>query len=355
MIDVTTLTDGGQRPEDVARRLASFLDGAASSLDIAVYDVALSPPVAEPVLTSIRAAAGRGVAIRVAYNVDHDRPIPVPPPPRPDPSLIEAFGVPSRAIPGIPDLMHHKFVVRDGRDVWAGSTNWTDDSWTREENLIVTLRSEIVAGDFARDFEDLWSTETVRGSGEFDPKPDTVGGSRVQPWFSPGRGRRIAHRIAGAIGRATRRVRIASPVLTSGPILGTLTEVVTTHRVDVAAVVDGTQMAQVHRQWSEDDHAGWKIPAFACVVQHAPIAGKRSTPWAPGAIHDYMHAKVTVADDVVFVGSYNLSHSGEDNAENVLEIEDAALADRMAAFIDEVRGRYPRLTWPPGILPGHPA
>jgi len=43
----------------------------------------------------------------------------------------------------------------------------------------------------------------------------------------------------------------------------------------------------------------------------------------------------------VFVGSYNLSRSGEENAENVLEIEDAALADRIAAWIDVVRARYP--------------
>jgi phosphatidylserine/phosphatidylglycerophosphate/cardiolipin synthase-like enzyme len=55
-----------------------------------------------------------------------------------------------------------------------------------------------------------------------------------------------------------------------------------------------------------------------------------------------MHAKVTVADDTVFVGSYNLSRSGESNAEDVLEIEDAALAERLAAFIDDLRRRYPR-------------
>jgi phosphatidylserine/phosphatidylglycerophosphate/cardiolipin synthase-like enzyme len=54
-----------------------------------------------------------------------------------------------------------------------------------------------------------------------------------------------------------------------------------------------------------------------------------------------MHAKVTVADDVVFVGSFNLSHSGELNAENVLEIGDPSLADRLAAFVDEIRARYP--------------
>jgi phosphatidylserine/phosphatidylglycerophosphate/cardiolipin synthase-like enzyme len=53
-----------------------------------------------------------------------------------------------------------------------------------------------------------------------------------------------------------------------------------------------------------------------------------------------MHAKVTVCDDTVFLGSFNLSRSGELNAENVLEIVDAGLADRLAAFVDEVRLRY---------------
>ena len=36
-----------------------------------------------------------------------------------------------------------------------------------------------------------------------------------------------------------------------------------------------------------------------------------------------MHAKVVVADDIAFVGSFNFSRSGERNAENVLEIRDA--------------------------------
>ena len=100
-------------------------------------------------------------------------------------------------------------------------------------------------------------------------------------------------------------------------------------------------MQEVHGQWRQDANAGWKIPAATCVLAHAPFSGKRSTPYGPSTVHDYMHAKVTVADDVVFVGSYNLSHSGEENAENVLEIRDAALADRMAAFVDEIRSRYP--------------
>jgi phosphatidylserine/phosphatidylglycerophosphate/cardiolipin synthase-like enzyme len=59
-----------------------------------------------------------------------------------------------------------------------------------------------------------------------------------------------------------------------------------------------------------------------------------------------MHAKVTVADDVAFVGSFNLSHSGEMNAENVLEIADPSLCAELVAFIDDVRSRYPKAPLP---------
>jgi phosphatidylserine/phosphatidylglycerophosphate/cardiolipin synthase-like enzyme len=57
-----------------------------------------------------------------------------------------------------------------------------------------------------------------------------------------------------------------------------------------------------------------------------------------------MHAKVTVADDTVFIGSFNLSRSGETNAENVLELADPELAQRMADFVDEIRALYPRFS-----------
>jgi phosphatidylserine/phosphatidylglycerophosphate/cardiolipin synthase-like enzyme len=43
---------------------------------------------------------------------------------------------------------------------------------------------------------------------------------------------------------------------------------------------------------------------LARVLPGLPWTGEVSTPYAPGAVHDCMHAKVTVADDVVFIGSY---------------------------------------------------
>jgi phosphatidylserine/phosphatidylglycerophosphate/cardiolipin synthase-like enzyme len=53
-----------------------------------------------------------------------------------------------------------------------------------------------------------------------------------------------------------------------------------------------------------------------------------------------------VCDDVSFVGSFNFSRSGERNAENVLEIRDAATADTLARYVEQVKERYPRATPP---------
>jgi phosphatidylserine/phosphatidylglycerophosphate/cardiolipin synthase-like enzyme len=179
----------------------------------------------------------------------------------------------------------------------------------------------------------------VAESGLVEPNPIRVGQTRVRAWFAPGYGEAMATRYARAIARAKKRVRVASPVLTSGPVLGALAEAVSDGKVDVAGVVDGTQMKGVYHQWRLNGNATWKMPLIARVLD-GRFQGKNSTPYGQGDVHDFMHAKITVADDLVFTGSFNLSHSGEMNAENVLEIRDAALADRLIAFIDEIRGSY---------------
>jgi phosphatidylserine/phosphatidylglycerophosphate/cardiolipin synthase-like enzyme len=324
--------------------IAAFLDAARESLDIALYDLRLHDETADVVRGALVGASERGVTVRLAYNLDEEERVPVPPPPKTEPELVETLPFPTAAIPGWPDLMHHKFVVRDHASVWTGSTNWTDDSWTREENVIVTVESAELAARFTEDFEQLWRTREVEKSGKVDSSPVRVDGVPVRPWFSPKRGEKLAHRIAHAVGCAERRVRVASPVITSAPILGTLSEVAADGRVDLAGVVDATQVAEVLAQWRRNGNDTWKAPALRFLVDRAGFSGKRSTPYAPDAVHDYMHAKVTVCDDTVFIGSFNLSHSGEENAENVLEFEDRALADRMAGFVDTIRARYPALT-----------
>jgi phosphatidylserine/phosphatidylglycerophosphate/cardiolipin synthase-like enzyme len=341
-IRIRTLTDGGQQPPEIAHEVAEFLDAAKKSLDLAQYDFNLGSETKEIVAGALTAAAARGVAVRILYNVDHVNPIPVPPPPEPDVALISALGVPSKAVAGVPDLMHHKFVVRDGESVWTGSTNWTDDSWSRQENVVVSVDSPELAKAFTLDFEELWRDGDVERSGFAQPRPVEVGGAKVRPWFTPGFADALTHRIAKKIGRA-QKVRICSPVLTSAPVLATLAQRIADGKGDIAGCVDATQVEDVFRQWETQQTVAWKIPLLREVLAGS-FSGKNSTPWAPGSLHDFMHAKVVVADDTVFAGSFNLSHSGERNAENVLEIADAGLAAQLSAYVDEVRGRYPRVT-----------
>jgi len=345
-IGIETLTDGGQRPADVARGIAGFLSQARSSLDLALYDVRFETAAGALVLASLLGAVQRGVRVRLLYNVAHPGPIPVPPPPESAPEAIEALPVETRGIAGIPDLMHHKFVVRDGAAVWGGSTNWTDDSWSRQENVIVTVDSTEIAYAYKLAFEELWKRGNVAGTGNVDPRPVDVDGARVRAWFTPEHGEALSHRIAKHLGKARSRIRIASPVLTSGPILATLVEIVKERRCDLAGVVDDTQVDQVFHQWKTNGVSAWKIPLLQSVLEGAPWSGKESIPWTPDSLHNFMHAKIVVADDTVFVGSFNLSRSGERNAENVFEIQHADPADRLAAFVDEIRGRYPTATVP---------
>ena len=119
MLDVHTLTDGGQTADAMAARVVSWLAGARESLDLALYDVRLPGAPGDAVADAIRAAHARGVRVRIAFNQDErppdDGPRPFfPAPPATEPHVLETLGVPVKPIPGWRDLMHHKYVVRDG-------------------------------------------------------------------------------------------------------------------------------------------------------------------------------------------------------------------------------------------------
>ena len=99
MIEVRTLTDGGQTADETAEAIASFLDGAEESLDLALYEIRLNGNSAETVRHAVVEAVRRGVTVRLAYNVNHPGQVPVPPPPETKPELLEGLGAELRAIP----------------------------------------------------------------------------------------------------------------------------------------------------------------------------------------------------------------------------------------------------------------
>ena len=216
MITCRTLTDGGQTAVDVAREVAAFLD--ARPAQPRAGRLRPRPLGRERRDRARRSAEGArsGVEVRLVYNVNHPNPIPVPPPPTVVPEDVAALPVESLAVSGIPDLMHHKFVVRDGTAVLTGSTNWTDDSWTRQENVMVSVESAALGEAYALAFDALWTRPGDRGGpGRAAPRRRrrhrraavVLPGVRRRALAPGGEGDRAgeaprSHLLAGHLGRA---------------------------------------------------------------------------------------------------------------------------------------------------------
>jgi phosphatidylserine/phosphatidylglycerophosphate/cardiolipin synthase-like enzyme len=350
-IGVYFLAEGEQRSEDVAARLAAFIHAAQHSLDIAIYDFRLTDAARQSITEALAERAAAGVRVRIVYAADKPAEpqlaLGMDPAPGGTGAFVQSLGYPWRRITG-EKLMHNKYLVRDAGtaqgSVWTGSLNFTNDAWTLQENNVVQLRSPDLADAYARDFGELWRTETIAASGDFDGAPVALRyagqPATVEALFSPGRGRTIDHDIARLVIQAGRRVRICSMLLNAGALLGALGEVLREGRVPVDGIYDRTQMETVMQQWQDVPHNHWKIRAFQDIVQAAGLVGKNSTPYSPTSRHDFMHDKILLVDDIVITGSYNFSRSAELNAENILLIHSAPLAETYSQMIDHLLQKY---------------
>ena len=278
MIEIRTLRDGGQTAQEIADELFRFLEQAERSLDIAIYDIRVGEAIERSGRDVLQRAVERGVKVRLVYELEEEGRDPLPAPPTTNPTEIEAEPFPTHGVATTTGLMHHKYIVRDGHTVWTGSTNFTEDSWTRQENVIAVIESERLATAYTLNFEELWKARDVESTGDVEPRPIEVGAAIVRPWFCPGYGEALAHRIAKHLGKAKKRIRIASPVLSSGPILATLVEIVNERRCDVAGVVDDTQLDQVFFQWKTNGVSEWKIPLLHTVHHEGRLLGQGHDP-----------------------------------------------------------------------------
>lgn len=353
-IAIRFLEQDQQRPEEVAGWLADFVDQTRRTLDIALYDCRLSDGPASILRESLQKRLAAGIQIRLIYDAG-DKPqgpagvdeCGVEPVPHGTHERVAELGLPAngtRAIQGLHALMHHKYLIRDGESVWTGSLNLSDDSMRRMENIVVTLDSLKLASYYRRDYEQLWRTETIVESGDFKTDPDTLryrnSPALADVDFSPGRGLAINALVAKRVAEAKRRVVICSMLFTSSRLVRALVDLLDRGEVEISGVFDGTQMAAVLEQWKGREDLRWKMEAVTRIVKEAGLVGKNSTPYRPEAVHDFLHIKAIVVDDTVLTGSHNFSHAAQANAENVVAITSAPLAEEVAAFAARLALRY---------------
>ena len=346
-LSVFFLTEREQSADEVMARLTAFIRGATQTLDFAIYDMRFSDPLRAKLAAALREKAQAGVAIRFCYDADKPSQPNLAagqdPAPAGTGAFVQSLGYPWRRIAGM-KLMHSKYIVRDRESVWTGSTNMTDDAFTIMENNIVEINSQALASYYVQNFQELWEKENFEQTGDIHteavPLTFSNQSANARVMLSPGCGLEIDSEIARHARAAQRRVRICSLLINSGTLIGELGNLLRRGQVPVDGIYDRTQMEEVYLQWQEVPQNRWKISALKEIIMRAGLVGKNSAPYTPSGPHNFMHNKVLVIDDTVITGSYNFSRSAQFNAENILFIESAPLAEAYGAYIDRLVKKY---------------
>jgi phosphatidylserine/phosphatidylglycerophosphate/cardiolipin synthase-like enzyme len=361
-LGVTFLRDthhGGpsSQPQDVAGQLAGFIDAAVQSIDIAIYDFRLSEPsLVSTVIGALKQAADRGVTVRIGY--DAGKPAAAnaatfaaiqadPAPPGTGDFLNGQLGgtpVQLKPIQAGSQLMHSKYVLRDAAtaqaNVWTGSTNFTDDAWTRQENNIITVQNRTMAASYEVDFTQMWSTGTITGAGLRGSGHARPGGHALGWDFCPGDGPAINTALAARVRGAKERLVVAAMVLTSHEMLSALATAVG-KGIPLTGIYDSGQMDPIVKEWRTNPNDATVVADWETVS--AQLHHKRSAPYTPTGVHNFMHLKVLLADDVLTTGSYNFSANAEHNAENQLHTSDPAMVSAYVDYLAAVTATYPHL------------
>ena len=277
------------------RFLADALDLARSQIDAALYDLNLWS-----IRNALIRAHQRGVQTRLVVESDSlDRP--------------EIQELISAGIPIVPDegegLMHNKFIIIDGAEVWTGSMNLTVNGAYRHLNNLVRLRSTRVAENYTAEFEEMF-LEGYFGENilENTIHPDlTINDIRLETYFSPDDD--TEERLIELILSAQESIDFLYYSFTSDDVAGAI----------LAQADQGILVRGVLDDYQEGTGLGGEYQRLVSQGLDVYL----------DAHPEKMHHKVIIIDQsIVVTGSYNLTRSADvKNDENTLIIHDRSCAE----------------------------
>lgn len=236
-------------------------------------------------------------------------------------ALIQA-GIPVVTDPYVSYIQHNKFAVFDGRTVWTGSTNWTDNGFTYNANNAIVITSTHLAQAYTTEFEEMFAGgHFSHQKGDNTTHVFSYTGTLVESYFSPSDG--VEARVAEVISDAEESLHFAMFYWTSDPLGRLVYAQVVTGGLEVSGVWDAVGAANAY---SEDE----RLCAAGVPLKVETFGGK---------VHDKFAVVDVEGDDpVVILGSYNWTAAGAfDNDENTLIVHDAALAQ---AYYEEYQRMY---------------
>ncbi len=282
--------------------LAAAIDRAGRSVDVASYDFDLLS-----VARALLRAKNRGVAVRIVVDSDNWRNEAL--------DFLRGEGIPVLG-DGREGLMHDKFVVIDGGEVWAGSMNLTVNDAYRNDNNLLRIRSADLARIFTEEFEEMFAAKKFGSSspsGKPHPAVETGAGT-IEALFAPEDS--VASRVIREVRAAQTSIHFLAFSFTSGEIASAMMDRMP-DGLALFGVVEGTQARS---------NSG---------AQFGALEAAGATMYLDANPRN-MHHKVIILDGgVVITGSYNFTGSAENkNDEDLLIIYSPELA---AAFEAEFR------------------
>lgn len=154
--------------------LVKAIDNARVSVDAALYSLSL-----DSVRDALLRAYQRGVRVRMVMESENMD--------RADPEYLKEKGIPILG-DRRDGLMHNKFIVIDGQEVWTGSMNLTDSGAYSDNNNLIRIRSKEVAADYTKEFEEMFVQDKFgrdRVAETPFPKVTMPDGTKVEVYFSP--------------------------------------------------------------------------------------------------------------------------------------------------------------------------
>lgn len=281
-------------PWGIDDKLVALLGEAKQSIDAAFYEFQLQKAADTLILRH-----QKGVAVRLVSDSNYE----------------DREAIQSCIRAGIPVVfdargafMHNKFCVVDGRCVWTGSANLTENDLYRNNNNALMIVSRELALDYAAEFSEMFMKKKFGArSPDNTPYPIVeVSGIALECYFSPED--HPQREIIREIRESRGQIDFLAFSFTSKPIAEALADRMK-EGVRVRGVVEARNAAS---EDSVDDYLR-----------------KHGAEVHPDGNAYNMHNKVMILDGkTVITGSYNFSKSAEKkNDENVLIIHDAGIAE----------------------------
>jgi phosphatidylserine/phosphatidylglycerophosphate/cardiolipin synthase-like enzyme len=298
-----------RRQGGIDEKMVALIDTAKVTIDAAAYDFDL-----ENVAQALARARARGVRVRFVTDTDTWT--------SKDDAIQRAWSIVKQAeIPVVEDsrgpIMHHKFMVVDGEWVWTGSWNWTVGDTYRLNNNAVKIRSKELAANYTAEFEKMF---VQRRFGPTKPKgvpyPKlTIEGVPVENYFAAedGVGARLVDRLS-----------------TASSSIDFLAFSFTHDRIG-RAVVDRAKGGVKVRGVFETTGSQTQFSEYTPMRDAGLEVYLDGNPYV-------MHHKVFVLDrKTVVFGSFNFSsNADQDNDENVLIVDDPAMAQAFLAEVERI-------------------